>query len=677
MKRVGKRLLALLTVAAILCSFMVTGAAAADNPQVVVASVTGAVGNTVEVTVSVANNPGISAFKLPIVYNHDALELVNARDPEEETDEEIEEDRTDFLSGLFTLNNDTAVWVNTSNTKKNQVAVRLEFKIKDGAHSGEYTIGIGTAEQSNDENSTDMTNAVITNKDEQYVVFELGSGTVTVTGGAAHTYEEVVTKEATCQETGTKTLTCSCGDTKTETIEKTDHVTELKNAKEATCAEDGYTGDAVCTVCGQTITAGETIAKGTHVWNDGAVTTEPTCTETGVKTYTCTVCGETKTETIEKIDHITELKNVKEATCAEDGYTGDAVCTMCEQTITAGETIAKGAHVWDDGAVTTEPTCTEKGVKTYTCTVCEETKTEDIDALGHDVPQGEDYVAPTCTEAGATSAGICSRCGENIDSTEIPALGHTWDDGVVTTAATTSSAGVKTYTCTRCGETKEEEIAKLPSTQTTVSRPTVTPSTDDKTDSTDKTETPDDTDQSDKTETLVFTDVPEDTWYTTAVDWAVENGVTQGTSDTTFSPLLTCTRAQVVTFLWRAAGSPEPTTTENPFTDVADNNDYYKAILWAAETGITEGTSETTFSPSDPCTRAQVVTFLWRANGKPDTDAAVETFTDVSEDQYYADAVDWAIAQNITDGIGDGLFAPAMACSRAQVVTFLYRNAQD
>jgi hypothetical protein len=225
-----------------------------------------------------------------------------------------------------------------------------------------------------------------------------------------------------------------------------------------------------------------------------------------------------------------------------------------------------------------------------------------------------------------------------------------------------------------------KHLAKLPQVSYPVSRPTVTPTTTDKTDSTEtpeEPEEPEEPDQPEEPETLVFTDVPENTWYTGAIEWAVEKGITQGTSDTTFSPLLNCTRAQVVTFLWRAAGSPEPTTTENPFTDVVDDNDYYKAILWAAETGITEGTSETTFSPSDVCTRAQVVTFLWRANGKPDTDASAESFTDVSEGKYYSDAVAWAVEQNITDGVGDGKFAPATICNRAQVVTFLYRNFQD
>jgi hypothetical protein len=177
-------------------------------------------------------------------------------------------------------------------------------------------------------------------------------------------------------------------------------------------------------------------------------------------------------------------------------------------------------------------------------------------------------------------------------------------------------------------------------------------------------------------EVTVFTDVDEDAYYAEAVAWAVANEITKGTSETTFSPDDDCTRAQVVTFLWRYAGKPEPTTTENPFTDVEEGTDYYKAILWAYENGITTGTSETTFSPDETCTRAQVVTFLWRYEGELTYEEA-ETFTDVAEDAYYAKAVAWAVHEWITNGTGDGQFSPDDTCSRGQVVTFLYRDTAE
>lgn len=169
-----------------------------------------------------------------------------------------------------------------------------------------------------------------------------------------------------------------------------------------------------------------------------------------------------------------------------------------------------------------------------------------------------------------------------------------------------------------------------------------------------------------------FNDVKPGDYFYDAVNWAVEKGITTGTSATTFSPNASCTRAQIVTFLWRASGSPEPKTASNPFTDVAANAYYCKAVLWAVENGITTGTSATTFSPDAPCTRAQGVTFLWRANGSK-TASAAASFTDVASDAYYAPAVAWAAEQNVTGGVGNGLFSPDTTCTRAQIVSMLYR----
>ena len=169
-----------------------------------------------------------------------------------------------------------------------------------------------------------------------------------------------------------------------------------------------------------------------------------------------------------------------------------------------------------------------------------------------------------------------------------------------------------------------------------------------------------------------FNDVKPGDYFYDAVNWAVEKGITTGTSATTFSPNASCTRAQIVTFLWRASGSPEPKTASNPFTDVAANAYYCKAVLWAVENGITTGTSATTFSPDAPCTRAQGVTFLWRANGSKAASAAA-SFTDVASDAYYAPAVAWAAEQNVTSGVGNGLFSSDTTCTRAQIVSMLYR----
>ena len=168
-----------------------------------------------------------------------------------------------------------------------------------------------------------------------------------------------------------------------------------------------------------------------------------------------------------------------------------------------------------------------------------------------------------------------------------------------------------------------------------------------------------------------FHDVTRFDYFYDAVKWAVDHDITSGTGRFTFSPNAACTRAQTVTFLWRAAGSPRPVSTVNPFTDVHYGDYFYQAVLWAVENGITMGTSATTFSPDATVTRAQVVTFLWRANGQP---AAWNSgFTDVSADAYYAKAVAWAVQNGITTGTGFGVFSPDAACTRAQIVTFLYR----
>ena len=172
-------------------------------------------------------------------------------------------------------------------------------------------------------------------------------------------------------------------------------------------------------------------------------------------------------------------------------------------------------------------------------------------------------------------------------------------------------------------------------------------------------------------ETSPFSDVSTSAYYYEAVKWAQEKGITGGIGNGLFGPNQPCTRAQVVTFLWRAAGSPAPMLNKNPFMDVHTSDYYYDAVLWAVQNGITNGTSAKTFSPDATVTRAQVVTFLWRANGQPA--AGNSGFLDVSSNAYYARAVDWAFANGITTGVDYGAFGPDTACTRAQIVTFLYR----
>lgn len=174
-----------------------------------------------------------------------------------------------------------------------------------------------------------------------------------------------------------------------------------------------------------------------------------------------------------------------------------------------------------------------------------------------------------------------------------------------------------------------------------------------------------------------FTDVDADDYFYDAVLWAVQEKITTGMTDTLFGPEESCTRAQMVTFLWRAAGEPEVKDAENPFTDVKSSDYYYDAVLWAVEQGITNGMTATTFGPEVTVTRDQTVTFLWRAAGKPLAENAQNPFTDVKEGAYYYDAVLWAVEQKITTGMSATTFGPEEDCTRGQIVTFLYRSAEQ
>ena len=312
----------------------------------------------------------------------------------------------------------------------------------------------------------------------------------------------VVTKQPTCTEAGTKTYTCtSCGKTKTTEIAATGHQhTEIRNKKDATCKEEGYTGDTYCTDCGAKVSSGQAIAKIDHTWDNGKVTTEATCEHTGVRTYTCSVCGETKEEETPKTDHTyddgtvtkkptcietgiktytctvcqktkteeipatghqhTEIRNKKEATCTETGYTGDTYCKDCGTKLSSGEMISKKAHDYEVKD-RQKPTCTTDGYVLSVCKACGDEKQEVLPATGHQHTEIRNKKEATCKAEGYTGDMYCKDCGEKLSDgkTIAKTTEHTWDAGKVTKAATCTEKGVKTYTCTVCGATKTEEIA--------------------------------------------------------------------------------------------------------------------------------------------------------------------------------------------------------------------------
>ena len=310
-----------------------------------------------------------------------------------------------------------------------------------------------------------------------------------------------------------------------------------------------------------------------------------------------------------------EDTGIEPETLIIDAYTGMTegyTFTLKSLTFAASE----AGHLHEYRAAVTPPTCTDEGFTTYTCACGDSYVGDEVPALGHDYRTA--VTAPTCTEPGFT-AYTCARCGDSCTGDETEALGHDYKDGV----------------CTRCGAADPDYAPPAP---------------------------------------FRFDDVKDPAqYYFEPVYWAVDKGVTTGTSPTAFSPGAGCTRAQVVTFLWRAAGKPEPAKTDNPFSDVKPDAYYSKAVLWAVEQGITTGTSATAFRPDATCTRGQIVTFLWRFSGKPAPKTAVNPFADVQEGQYYCDAVLWAVEQGITKGTGDTRFSPDSTCTRAQIVTFLCR----
>lgn len=295
-----------------------------------------------------------------------------------------------------------------------------------------------------------------------------------------------------------------------------------------------------------------------------------------------------------------------------------------------------GAHRWDEGVVTVEPTEASEGEILYTCLVCGGHETEILPVLEHT----HDYTAvitePTCTEPGFTTH-TC-RCGDSYVTDPTDALGHRFGAWYLVEMPTVTRDGLEIRRCGWCDHEEQRSIAK-----------TGNP----------------------------FDDVPEGSFFYDPVMWAVECGITNGTTPTTFGPNDQCMRAQVVTFLWRAYGCPEPQNMDNPFVDVKPADFYYKPVLWALENGITAGLDETHFGPMVFCNRAQVVTFLHRAMGDPKAGTADNPFTDVPQGQWFTEPVLWAVGRGITNGLSTTAFGPGAICNRAQIVTFLYRAIAD
>ena len=422
------------------------------------------------------------------------------------------------------------------------------------------------------------------------------------------------------------------------------HSYESVITTDPTCTMDGvmtYT----CLLCGYAYT--DIIPAAGHSFGKGEITV-PTCTNQGFTTFTCVVCGDTHFDNYtDALGHnYGEWVTTQDPTCISSG-SQRRDCERCDEFET--EELAALGHDFED--VVTEPTCTEGGYTTHTCVCGESYKDTYTDALGHDLIR-ENEIPATCTEPGYQSSASCSRCDHTEGGGEIPALGHTEAIDAAVAPTCTETGLTEGMHCSVCNEVlvAQETVAALGHDWSGICCT-----------------------RCDATRVNPFTDVPNDSLYIDPILWAVEKNITTGATPTTFNPNGDCLRAQVVTFLWRAAGEPEPTSNNNPFTDVKESDYFYKAVLWAVEEGITTGATLTNFDPNGVCQRAHVVAFLWRAAGEPKPTSNTNPFTDAKESNFFYDAVMWAVEEGITTGATPTAFNPYGNCLRAQIVTFLYR----
>ena len=368
-----------------------------------------------------------------------------------------------------------------------------------------------------------------------------------------------------------------------------------------------------------------------HKYTDTVI--PPTCTERGCTVHLC-ACGDKR----------------------EDSYTPplghsyrDGICVRCGILDPNRDT----QHEHDFIPTVTKPTCLTEGLTTYTCS-CGECYTKDyVSAVGHKT-QLQNAKAAGCMTGGYTGDEVCTVCGKVFkQGSVIFALGHDPQPARVKAPTCNESGYIGDLICMRCGDMTQigktvaaaghkffGGVCSVCGTKSAESVPE-------------------------------FADVKPGAFYFDAVQWAVKNGITNGTGKNTFSPNSVCSRYQIVMFLWRAAGQPEAKAAVS-FADVKPGDIFYEAVQWAVERGITKGTSSTSFSPFAPCTRGQIVTFLYRSAGSPKVSGACD-FSDVSAGSFCHDAVIWANSEGITKGTSAGRFSPNEGCTRAQVVTFLYR----
>ena len=505
----------------------------------------------------------------------------------------------------------------------------------------------------------------------------------------------------------------------------------------ATCGEAGRV-DTICSNCGEVVSTRELPPTGAHDWDDGTVTTAPTETTPGVRTFTCTVCGDIREETIPATGaHDYRFTKTVAPTCTDGGY-DLYTCSGCGATERRNLTDAAG-HKWDGGTVTTAPTETTPGVRTFTCTVCGDIREETIPATGAHDYRFTKTVAPTCTDGGY-DLYTCSGCGATERRNLTDAAGHKWDGGTVTTAPTETTPGVRTFTCTVCGDIREETIPATGAhdyrfTKTVAptctdggydlytcsgcgatERRNLTDAAGHKWDGGTVTTAPTETTPGVRTFTCTVcsqtrteaipatgastcTGGPScpsyglhdvagpDYWAHKGIDYCVRNRLMSGVGAGTFSPDTACTRAQIVKILYNLSGNQTDYSYYYlPFTDVAPGAWYYNAVAWAYCNDVTSGTSATTFTPNAAITRQQLVTFLYRYTVKYAPEftgnaAPISAFPDAGSVANWAyAAMSWAVGNGLIKGNAhdNGLdyLDPNGSATRAQTATIIMRYCQ-
>lgn len=441
-----------------------------------------------------------------------------------------------------------------------------------------------------------------------------------------------------------------------------DHIAQFADTVVApTCTEQGYTHHA-CTVKGCTYAPVDDtyVAATDHTWVK-TQTNPPTCTEQGTAFYKCSACGATRTEKIAALGHdLSRCDLVPDATCTQPGR-AVGTCARCDVKI--DEVIpAKGHDYSYKSASSTEPTCTESGHYQGTCPRCYQDYNDTIPALGHDWGEWVTTIEPTVSTVGYRYH-ICNRdgCGYR-EGEDIPKLHtHTWDAGVVTQKPTAAEPGVRTYTCTVCGQTRTEAIPATGVPETCNGGPACPG--------------------------YAFRDMPAPSiWSHAGLDYCIDHGYIAGTSATTVTPDGECTRAMIVSILYRVQGEPakvngyELKKLAAPFDDVERGMWYTDAIWWAKLTGVVSGMSPSTFAPDDPITRAQLAVILYNYTKQFAPESLTETgsltgFPDAGSVPSWArTAMAWAVGNGLISGVGENgvsYLRPEGCATRAQVATIL------